>query len=582
MDQATNAITESETEMSFWAREAGIVHLDHEARILACNNAFVRMYGFMPREVSYDRRLVDLLLSKQSSDKSEFDLHTLFESLAQNVESRDVIETFLDGPCGRKFRFVTQRTPRGGWISIHEDISETGKGDDRTAKLIEFDPLTVLPGRLVLSAHIDHALRAAVPHENVVLLIIGIDRFHAVNDAYGFGAGSQLLSAYAHRLAGQLGNRGMLARLGGDTFAIMMPKVARALEATAIANAILELATAPFAVGDDLIELSVSIGIAEGPEHGQTGEKLIQDAELALHKAKRQSGNQYCFFEWSMDDEVAYRSAMEQLIRKAITQEKFEVWYQPIVNVETGEVVELEALIRLRDDVAGLISPDQFIPLSEQNGMIIPITEQLLRRACADALTWPDHIRLSVNISPVQFNRKGAIAPVISILKSIGFPPERLSVEITETALLEQDQALENFNALRTYGVSMSLDDYGAGYSSISYLKKFKFDKIKIDSSLIKDLSISRESTALVRAVTSLANAMKVDCVAEGVERGRQVKFVKMLGCQYAQGYYYSPPRTAQDIQEILKKDALDAEPVRFEQTPALFAPKLTADGSLH
>lgn len=582
MYHTTDDIIDQETDRSFWAREAGIVHLDHEGRILACNNAFVRMYGFMPREVCYDRLLIDLLLSKQADTNPNVDVQALFESLAQNTENRNVIETFLNDACGRRFRFLTQRTPQGGWISIHEEVGETGKGDDRTAKLIEFDPLTALPGRLVLSAHIDHALRTAIPHENVVLLIIGIDRFHTVNDTYGYGPGSQLLTAYAHRLAGQLGGRGMLARLGGDTFAIMVPRVSRALEATAIANAILELATAPFAVGDDLVELSVSIGIAEGPEHGHTGEKLIQDAELALHRAKGQSGNQYCFFEWSMDDEVAYRSAMEQLIRKAITEEKFEVWYQPIVDIETGSVVELEALLRLRDDSVGLISPDQFIPLCEQNGMIIPITEQLLRRACADALTWPDHVRLSVNISPVQFNRKSAIDPVIDILKSTGFPADRLSVEITETALLEQDQALDNFNALRAFGVKMSLDDYGSGYSSISYLKKFKFDKIKIDSSLVKDLSISRESTALVRAVTSLATAMKVDCVAEGVERGRQLKFVKMLGCRYVQGYYFSPARTAAHVLEILEPGTFETPSTRLEQTATVLTTKFAAGGSVH
>ena len=321
---------------------------------------------------------------------------------------------------------------------------------------------------------------------------------------------------------------------------------------TSFARRVIDVISEPYDVGEHHIVVGASIGIALAPADGDTADQLIKNADMALYQAKEQGRGTYCFFEKELDARMQARHTLEADLRKGLAAGEFELHYQPLVNLEQYQIAGLEGLVRWRHPERGLISPGEFIPVAEETGLIAPLGEWAIRQACAAAATWPDRIKVAVNISPVQFKRPGLVDVVVSALAASGLPAGRLELEIMESVLLEDTEAnLGTLHQLRALGVRIALDDFGTGYSSLSYLQSFPFDKIKIDQSFIKDIAVMSGSIAIVKAVVMLARGLGMTTTAEGIETKEQLDAVRSLGCAEAQGNFFSPPRPAREIERL-------------------------------
>ncbi len=347
-----------------------------------------------------------------------------------------------------------------------------------------------------------------------------------------------------------------VARLGGDEFAIVQfcsncePSVVSSL-----ASYVVERIAAPYEIEGHQLVIGVSIGISLAPEDGKDPDELLQKADLALYRAKADGRGTYRFFETGMDARAQARRLLERDLRLALEHDEFEVYYQPIRDVEGDRVVAFEALARWNHGLRGLIAPNNFIPVAEETGLIVPLGEIVLRKACFEAAGWPADIAVAVNLSPVQFKNPNLVSSVRAALDASGLSPDRLELEITESVLLQNSEAtLAVLHELRGFGVRISLDDFGTGYSSLSYLRSFPFDKIKIDRSFVTDLATREDSMAIVRAVTGLGKSLGIVTTAEGVETDTQFDLLRREGCTQAQGYLFSPPRPAADVAKMLRR----------------------------
>jgi diguanylate cyclase (GGDEF)-like protein len=416
----------------------------------------------------------------------------------------------------------------------------------RVLELAQIDALTGLPNRAVFIEQLEAAAGAcARPRGNTFsVLMLDLDRFKSVNDSLGHAAGDALLREVANRLRTTLRGTDVLARLGGDEFAIIQAgcddqRAASINLATRISGCIAK----PFLLLGREIEVGTSVGIAMAPEHGSDGEQLLKKADLALYRSKSAGRNCFTLYDEVMSAELEARNTLEGDLRDAIARCHFEVHYQPVFDVRTGRRQGLEALVRWRHPTRGLIPPDQFIPLAEETGLIVPLGEWVLRRACDDAMSWPDDIKVAVNLSPVQFKQADLFDIIQSALHHSGLPPARLELEVTESVLLER--AVENhafMQKLRSIGISLALDDFGTGYSSLSYLTAFPFDKIKIDKSFIGNLTKRQKSSAIISSIVTLARGLDMAVTAEGVETAEQFEQLRTLGVNFAQGYLLGRP----------------------------------------
>jgi predicted signal transduction protein with EAL and GGDEF domain len=341
--------------------------------------------------------------------------------------------------------------------------------------------------------------------------------------------------------------------LGGDEFAIIRVSVGRPEEVNLLADDLVEALSAPYELDGNQVIVSTSIGIALAPSDGTTPDELLKNADMAMYRAKADGRGTHRFFEPEMDARLQARRALELDLRQAIVQGDFELHYQPLINIQNEVITGFEALVRWKHAERGMVSPAEFIPLAEETGLIVPIGEWVLRTACAEASTWPDHIRVAVNLSAVQFKNRKLVEVIMNALAAARLSPHRLELEITESVLLQDDDAtLAMLHQMRGLGVRISMDDFGTGYSSLSYLRKFPFDKIKIDQSFIRDLSKGDDSIAIVRAVASLAASLNIATVAEGVETADQLDIARTEGCTEVQGYFFSRPVPAAKARELL------------------------------
>ena len=415
----------------------------------------------------------------------------------------------------------------------------------RVLELAQTDILTGLPNR----AFFLEQLKQTGSHERwhkeaYSILMLDLDRFKNVNDSLGHAAGDGLLRQVAVRLKSALRETDVLARLGGDEFAIIQSgcpdQQAGSIE---LANRISKLIADPFQLPGHQVEIGTSIGIAMAPEHGNDKEQLLRKADLALYRSKSAGRNCFTVYDEAMSAELEARNTLEGDLRYAIASCQFELHYQPFFDVQTGHRRGMEALVRWRHPVKGLIPPDKFIPLAEETGLIVSLGEWIIGRACHDAITWPADTKVAINLSPVQFKQAELFDVIESALHRSGLPPERLEIEITESVLLER--AAENhafMERLRNIGVSLALDDFGTGYSSLSYLTMFPFDKIKIDKSFIGNLSKRHTSLAIISSIVTLARGLDMSITAEGVETPEQLEMLKTLGVGFAQGYLLGRP----------------------------------------
>jgi diguanylate cyclase (GGDEF)-like protein/PAS domain S-box-containing protein len=437
-------------------------------------------------------------------------------------------------------------------LAVIEDTTERRRAEERIAHLAHHDALTGLPNRTLFRTQLEMALKQLRPGEHLALLYLDIDHFKSINDTLGHPVGDELMKAVGERLRGGIDLHDTVARLGGDEFALIQSAIRHPQDCIPLLNRLYEAIRAPYDLNGHQVVADVSIGIAIAPSDGTEPDELLKNADLALYGAKAEGRGTYRFFELDMDARMKARRSLELDLRKAIADGEFQLYYQPVVNLQSNEIVGCEALIRWNHPTRGTISPAEFIPVAEETGLIGPIGEWVLRQACADAVTWPDHFKVAVNLSPVQFRSRSLVQMIFNAFASAGLRPDRLELEITETVLMQHNEAtLEMLEQLRAFGVHIAIDDFGTGFSSLSYLRSFPISKVKIDRSFIKDLPDARDALSIVRAVVGLANDLGIVSTAEGVDSEQQLEALRAIGCMEMQGFLFSRPRPLEEVRRL-------------------------------
>ncbi|TDG13088.1 EAL domain-containing protein [Paracraurococcus ruber] len=453
-----------------------------------------------------------------------------------------------------RFEYDAAGRPLGA-LGVIIDVTERREAEARIAHAARHDALTGLPNRLQFREALDTALARAGEGRGFALHLLDLDRFKEVNDTLGHPVGDALLLAAANRLREALRTNDLLARLGGDEFAVIQDDVATTVDAAALAERLVAAVAEPFALDGQRVLVGTSLGIARAPADAAEADELLRKADLALYRAKAQGRNRHCFFEPGMQAGLQLRRMMELELRHALEAGEFELFYQPLVTVRTRAVAGLEALLRWRHPQRGLVPPDAFISLCEEIGLIVPVGEWVLARACRDALDWPGAPTVAVNLSPTQFAGRGLVEAVAAALETSGLPPGRLELEITEAVMLQDTEAtLRTLHALKSLGLRIALDDFGTGYSALGYLQRFPFDKVKIDRCFVRELGRSRQSEAIVQAIADLCNGLGMATTAEGVETEEQLTALRAAGCREAQGYLFSQPRPAAEVPALLRR----------------------------
>ncbi|WP_456713976.1 bifunctional diguanylate cyclase/phosphodiesterase [Bradyrhizobium sp. USDA 4353] len=438
----------------------------------------------------------------------------------------------------------------------------------RVLELAQTDALTGLANRAFFLEEMERINDEKSGRFTVFLL--DLDRFKNVNDSLGHGAGDELLVQVAQRLRSQLRDEDVLARLGGDEFALIQAgftdQRAAAIE---LAQRITRLIAEPFQIAGQRVEIGTSIGISLAPQHGRDQEHLLKKADLALYRSKSAGRSCYTMYDDAMSAELEARNTLEGDLRDAIAQCQFEVHYQPFYDADTRQRRGVEALVRWRHPVKGLVPPDKFIPLAESTGLIVPLGEWIIGRACDDATAWPEDVKVAVNLSPVQFKQAELFDVIQSALARSGLDPKRLEIEITESVLLERAAENESFiDRLKGLGISLALDDFGTGYSSLRSLTAFPFNKIKIDKSFVANLSTRDESAAVISSVVTLARGLGIQITAEGVETEEQLSQLRALGVNFAQGYLLGRPMPVEQLEQHLDIARKASEPDEEETQP--------------
>ena len=452
---------------------------------------------------------------------------------------------------GRVILLSRQPMSDGGWLTTHEDITERRRAEKEIVHLARHDPLTGLANRAEFNARLEEATKRLKRNGGTIaVMMLDLDKFKAVNDTLGHPAGDQLLVEVARRLKASVRETDVLARLGGDEFAIVQEGAANQHEAAlALALRIINAICQPFDLSGQQASVGTSIGIALAPQHGRDPEELLKRADLALYNVKAGGRNDFRIFQSEMLEVVHSQQSAESELRDAIARDEFELHYQPQVDAKTRQLCGVEALVRWRHPTRGLVSPNEFIPLAESTSLIVPLGEWVLQQACKDAASWPARIKVAVNLSAVQFKRGNLFDVILCTLVESGLAPERLELEITETALLENQGAhLATIRQLKNLGISLALDDFGTGHSSINYLTIFPFDKIKIDKSFTQGVLKRRDCKAIVASTLALAQGLGTVTTAEGVETEEQFEYMRDAGVDLVQGYLFGRPVPARQL----------------------------------
>ncbi|NJO32449.1 MAG: EAL domain-containing protein [Rhodospirillales bacterium] len=440
-------------------------------------------------------------------------------------------------------------------ITVLEDITERRESEKKILHMAQHDALTDLPNRVLLRDRLEHALAGTRRGDRcLAIFLLDLDRFKEVNDSLGHHIGDTLLKAVAERLRSFVRETATVARLGGDEFAIIDDVTDPLVEATSLAQRVQEALSAPFDLGDHQVIVGTSIGIAVAPGDGTDSDHLLKKADLALYRAKNDGRGTHRFFEPEMDRLMHARRDLERDLRSALVNGEFELYYQPLLDLKSNRISGCEALLRWHHPERGIVSPAEFISLAEETGLIVPIGEWVLRKACAEAATWPECIKIAVNLSPAQFASQQLVPVIVSALATSGIAPQRLELEVTESVMMHDTEATFALLAqLHELGIRIALDDFGTGYSSLSFLRKFPFDKIKIDRGFISELADEKEdSRAIVRSVVQLAVSLGKTTTAEGVETKELLELARAEGCTEVQGFHFSRPKPASEIAELL------------------------------
>jgi diguanylate cyclase (GGDEF)-like protein/PAS domain S-box-containing protein len=527
----------------------GLCMFDGERRLVVWNERYAELYRLPPELLkigtSHDAIIGDrisrgILIGETSKSAAKKKIASLNQLPRDTASCR--VDEFADG----RFILVTrQPMADGGWLATHEDITERRRAEAEIIHLARHDALTGLANRAEFNAKLEAASKHLKRNEGAfTVMMIDLDKFKAVNDTLGHPAGDQLLVEVAKRLRSAVRETDVLARLGGDEFAIIQERAPNQHEAAiSLALRIIDSISQSFDLSGNWASLGASIGIVLAPEHEIDPEGLLKRADLALYDAKSNGRNGYRFFRNELLEVADTLRTAENELRDAIERQEFELHYQPVVDAKTRTLCGVEALVRWRHPAKGLTGPDKFVPLAESTGLIAPLGEWILRRACTDAASWPAHVKLAINISAVQFKKDNLFDVILSTLVATGLAPGRLELEITETSLLENQEAhLTTIRQLKNLGISMALDDFGTGYSSVNYLANFPFDKIKIDKSFTQGVLDRRDCKAVVASTLALAQGLGTVTTAEGVETEKQFEYMRAAGVDLVQGYLFGRP----------------------------------------
>jgi len=527
---------------------------DADGRLVFLSERFTEVMALAPQR--FLTRPLGQLLDQAERTESVVDLRCAMDA---RQRFRDLLCQFEDG-TGRSsiLRFAGKPAfdHAGGFLGyrgIASDVTAQVAAERRARYLALYDPITDLPNRELLQQRLDEALAGLRRRDGMVgVFLLDLDRFKSINDTFGHAAGDRLLRLCSRRLKACMRQTDTVARIGGDEFALIQVGVEKAEQAQALCRRLLAALVEPFDLDGYEIVITASIGVALAPGDAEEPARLLQHADVALYRAKDEGRNAFRFFEPEMDRRLQNRRALECDLRAALARDQLEVHYQLQVDLRSQEPVGVEALARWHHPERGWVAPQEFIPVAEETGLILPLGERVLRTACAQMVAWPG-LRLSVNLSPVQFRHGDLVGLVRSALEESSLDASRLELEITEGVLLSDTVgALATLASLRELGVRIAMDDFGTGYSSLGYLQKFTFDTIKIDRSFVGAIERRSEAEAIVRAVVGLGHSLGIRTCAEGVETAGQFAFLEGEGCDEVQGYYFSRPVPASDLAQLL------------------------------
>jgi diguanylate cyclase (GGDEF)-like protein/PAS domain S-box-containing protein len=555
--EAERILQESEKRFSglFEHSPDGLMLCNNRGEIELANTEATKIFGYTSDELV--GHSVELLIPKDAREK-----HIGHRDLYSQAPTRRLMDgAKVDIKALRKdgstFSADISISPINGaddgiFCITVRDITERRRSEERITYLAHYDALTDLPNRVLFREQIEEQLKRVNRGEQFALLYIDIDEFKGINDSLGHHVGDELLKAVASRLRVCVRETDFVARLGGDEFAIVQTGLEHPTDVTELVTRIYQTIREPYECFGHRISTDASIGIALAPDDSTDLDQLLKNADIAMYSAKADGRRTYRFFEPTMDASVKARRALEQDLRQAIADGGFDLHYQPLVDLGSNEVAGCEALLRWHHPERGMISPAEFIPVAEDTGLIIELGDWVLRTACAEAASWPDHVRLAVNVSPVQLKCPSLALKITSALAASGLRANRLELEITEAVLIRDDEAaLAILHQLRAIGVRIALDDFGTGYSSLSYLKRFPFDKIKIDRCFVSDIAEIDGSSAIVEAVVNIAAARNMTTTAEGVETQQQKELLRALGCTQMQGYLFSAAKPGPEVRRL-------------------------------
>ena len=458
-------------------------------------------------------------------------------------------------PDGTVVESRTRPVPDGGFVRTISDITERRRTEAKLIHLAKHDSLTVLANRAVFRDELERALNTRGDTEVCAVHCLDLDRFKIVNDTLGHPVGDRLLQQVADRLRNSVRADDVVARLGGDEFAIIQRGLLTPADCTSLADRIVQRIGEPFEIDGNSIVVGASVGIGIAPTHGAQADELLRNADLALYRAKSMGRGRFEFFAESLRAVAEARRAVEVDLRAAVVENEFEIHYQPLLNAKTETITGFEGLLRWRHPKKGMIPPLDFIPVAEDLRLITHIGAWSIQQACRRAANWPSHLRVAVNLSPVQLESGGLVEVVANAIEKSGVSPSQLELEITESALLQNNETtLATLHALRQLGVRIAMDDFGTGYSALSYLLQFPFDKIKIDRTFVKDLGHTHGSQQIVRAIVDLAHNLGMTTTAEGVEKPEQLAALSALNCDECQGYLFSPPRPISEVETLIER----------------------------
>jgi diguanylate cyclase (GGDEF)-like protein len=524
----------------------GVCLFNGDKKLIVCNRSYREIYHLSPEMTKPGTSFAEIVgyrFAAGSLPPCTPEEYLLSRDAVAKTGVR--VETVVELVNDRAILIAHQPMPNGGWVATHEDITDRRETDRHIRFLAQHDPLTGMANRAYFTEKLEEAVsRLNMDGEPFTILYLDLDRFKIINDTLGHPAGDQLIREAAQRLKSSLRETDVLARLGGDEFAILQQgKESSREDAAGLANRILEIMAQPYDLDGQRLYVTASVGIALAPENASTGTDILKMADIALYGAKAAGRNEFLFFHPSMLSDMDSRRQLEVDLRLAISRNEFELHYQALIDAKTRRQAGFEALVRWRSPTRGLVMPDQFIPLAEETGMILSLGAWVLKKACADATKWPTHLTVSVNVSPLQLAQPNLLQVVQGALTESTLLANRLELEITETALFKNDvDCLNLIHHLKKLGVSISLDDFGTGFSSLSYLTMIPFDKIKIDRSFIVNITTRSDSAAIVAAVLALGHNLKTKTVAEGVETEKQFRKLRDAGVDLVQGYLFGKP----------------------------------------